>query len=133
YMYLDPTYTGSNTLYSTDIQGLREYQSQDPNATEGSAASDDETYNNLANQRLNAILTYVDDPDDTAEWQERVNFYNESVRARFENYDAENSASNGGNITDLFVPYDEQAILDDIEAIKTEFRSELQTIYNGVD
>ena len=133
YMYLDPTYTGSNTLYSTDIQGLREYQSQDPNATEGSAASDDETYNNLANQRLNAILTYVDDPDDTAEWQERVNFYNESVRARFENYDAENSTSNGGNITDLFVPYDEQAILDDIEAIKTEFRSELQTIYNGVD
>ena len=151
YMYLDPNYTGSNTLYSTDIVGLREYQNQDPNATEGSAASDDETYNNLANQRLNAILTYVDDPDDTAEWQERVNFYNESVRARFENYDAENSASNGGNITDLFVEYGLESpppeegedgeeeekpapsIRSDIEAIKEEFRNELQTIYNSVD
>ena len=28
YVYLDPVYTGSNTLYSTDIQGLSQYRTQ---------------------------------------------------------------------------------------------------------
>ena len=28
YVYLDPVYTGSNTLYSTDITGLEEYRTQ---------------------------------------------------------------------------------------------------------
>ena len=28
YVYLDPVYTGSNTLYSTDILGLSEYRTQ---------------------------------------------------------------------------------------------------------
>lgn len=134
YVYLDPTYTGSNTLYSTDIVGLREYMYQDPNATENSAASDDATYNNLANQRLSAILQYVSDPEDTTKWQGRVDTYNASVLARFEAYDAENSKENNGElIASRFVPYDEAAIKADIEAIKSEFRTELETIYNGVD
>lgn len=30
YMYLDPAYTGSSTMYSVDIQGLVNYRSQDP-------------------------------------------------------------------------------------------------------
>ena len=36
YVYLDPVYTGSNTLYSTDIIGLNEYRTQ----TVGSASGD---------------------------------------------------------------------------------------------
>ena len=36
YVYLDPVYTGSNTLYSTDILGLSEYRTQ----TVGSASND---------------------------------------------------------------------------------------------
>ena len=36
YVYLDPVYTGSNTLYSTDIVGLNEYRTQ----TVGSASGD---------------------------------------------------------------------------------------------
>lgn len=36
YVYLDPVYTGSNTLYSTDILGLNEYRTQ----TVGSASDD---------------------------------------------------------------------------------------------
>ena len=36
YVYLDPVYTGSNTLYSTDILGLSEYRTQ----TVGSASDD---------------------------------------------------------------------------------------------
>jgi hypothetical protein len=36
YVYLDPVYTGSNTLYSTDILGLSEYRTQ----TVGSGSDD---------------------------------------------------------------------------------------------
>ena len=36
YVYLDPVYTGSNTLYSTDIKGLAEYRTQ----TVGTGAED---------------------------------------------------------------------------------------------
>ncbi|MGM9602201.1 MAG: ABC transporter substrate-binding protein [Faecousia sp.] len=39
YVYLDPVYTGSNTLYSTDILGLSEYRTQTVGA--GSDNSDD--------------------------------------------------------------------------------------------
>ena len=38
YVYLDPVYTGSNTLYSTDIVGLSEYRTQ----TIGSASNDND-------------------------------------------------------------------------------------------
>ena len=39
YVYLDPVYTGSNTLYSTKIQGLQEYRTQ--TVTSGSGDADD--------------------------------------------------------------------------------------------
>ncbi len=40
YVYLDPVYTGSNTLYSTDILGLSEYRTQ--TVTSGSSDGDDQ-------------------------------------------------------------------------------------------
>ena len=133
YMYLDPNYTGSNTLYSTDIQGLRAYTTQNPNATEESASSFDETYNALARMRANAVMYYADDPSNTSLWQSFVNTYNSQRRSLFEYYDQQNGANNNGNITDLFVEYGEDDIKADIEAIKAEFRNELQTTYNGID
>ena len=48
YVYLDPVYTGSNTLYSTDILGLAEYRTQ----TVGSGAEDgDNMISSEANNR----------------------------------------------------------------------------------
>ena len=38
YMYLDPAYTGSSTMYSVDIQGLAQYRTQQP----GDNADEDE-------------------------------------------------------------------------------------------
>ena len=34
YLYLDPVYTGSSTIYSTAIKGLNAYRTQNPDATE---------------------------------------------------------------------------------------------------
>ncbi len=36
YVYLDPVYTGSATIYSTDIKGLTAYRTQNPDATSDS-------------------------------------------------------------------------------------------------
>ena len=53
YVYLDPVYTGSNTLYSTDILGLSEYRTQ----TVGSASDDsDDLISSQAAARAEARL-----------------------------------------------------------------------------
>ena len=56
YVYLDPVYTGSNTLYSTKIQGLQAYRTQTPNA--GSNSNDQITKSaaNAAETRLKELL-----------------------------------------------------------------------------
>ncbi len=129
YTYLDRNYTGSSTLYSTDIVGLQAYLAQDPNATDNTASSISNTFSNLASLRSAAIQYYADDPSNTSRWQQRVNTYNSSRKALYEDYDATNNT----NITDHFVAYGEADIKADILSIKEEFRNELNTIYNGID
>ena len=57
YVYLDPVYTGSNTLYSTDILGLSEYRTQTVGS--GSDGSDDLIASQAANRaqiRINELV-----------------------------------------------------------------------------
>ncbi len=68
YVYLDPAYTGSATIYSTDIVGLKDYRTQTPNST----LTDGEMNANFlgaAMQRRQNIIDYLDsgkaDEDDT--------------------------------------------------------------------
>ena len=57
YVYLDPVYTGSSTLYSTKIVGLEEYRTQ--TVTSGSSGSDSQLASQAssrAQQRINELL-----------------------------------------------------------------------------
>ena len=57
YVYLDPVYTGSSTMYSTDIVGLRDYRTQSVNS--GSSNTDDtiaEAARNRAKNRINELI-----------------------------------------------------------------------------
>ncbi len=66
YVYLDPVYTGSNTLYSTDILGLSEYRTQ----TVGSASGDsDDLISSQASSRAQARIN------------ELVNLFNSTLKA----------------------------------------------------
>ena len=66
YVYLDPVYTGSNTLYSTDILGLSEYRTQ----TVGSNSDDsDSLISSQAASRASARLN------------ELINLFNSQVNA----------------------------------------------------
>lgn len=66
YVYLDPVYTGSNTLYSTDILGLSEYRTQ----TVGSASDDsDDLISSQASSRAAARIN------------ELINLFNSEIKA----------------------------------------------------
>ncbi|MBR2319443.1 MAG: hypothetical protein IKA50_01485, partial [Clostridia bacterium] len=56
YVYLDPVYTGSNTLYSTKIQGLQAYRTQTPNAGSNSNNQIAKSAANAAETRLMELL-----------------------------------------------------------------------------
>lgn len=53
YVYLDPVYTGSSTMYSTDIVGLRDYRLQ--TVTSGSDNLDDQLSQQAADRAKNRI------------------------------------------------------------------------------
>ncbi|MDE7401020.1 MAG: hypothetical protein K2N17_03090 [Clostridia bacterium] len=54
YVYLDPAYSGSSTIYSTKIEGMQAYRMQDPAADENSSFSMLEYYPE-ALERVNAL------------------------------------------------------------------------------
>ncbi len=66
YVYLDPVYTGSNTLYSTDIVGLNEYRTQTVGA---GTDSGDNLINSQASSRAEARIA------------ELVNLFNSKLKA----------------------------------------------------
>lgn len=56
YVYLDPVYTGSNTMYSVDIQGLKAYQYN--NAQAGDDYDNSSYYAQQAQQRIRDIVNW---------------------------------------------------------------------------
>lgn len=62
YEYLDPAYTGSSTMYSTDILGLKEYRTQQ--ATEAGQDAFAQRFNREARERINALVTVLAEIDD---------------------------------------------------------------------
>ena len=75
YVYLDPSYMGSATIYSTDIVGLKKYRAQDPNLTDESGFSDSELNARFyadAIQRRQNILDHLDTKEDEGFTTEQV-------------------------------------------------------------
>lgn len=73
YLLLDPAYTGSSTVYSTDIKGLNAYRQQNPLATDDSNDGFNETFAARATERLNSLIKYVSSESN------RKNFTTEQV------------------------------------------------------
>ncbi len=87
YVYLDPVYTGSNTLYSTDIVGLAEYRTQ----TVGSSSDDsDDLISSQASTRAIARIN------------ELVNLFQSELKAsstKEVGYDAMKAAIQGHSVS----------------------------------
>lgn len=57
YVYLDPAYSGSATIYSTDIVGLKNYRQQ--STTVGDESAFEEQFIGEANQRIGDLVDFV--------------------------------------------------------------------------
>ena len=127
YVYLDPVYTGSNTLYSTDILGLSEYRTQ----TVGSASDDsDNLITSQASSRAAARIN------------ELVNMFNSEIKAsstKEVGYDAMKEAIAGHSVSSGY----KSAISNKPEEVTNKdlqadydyalklFKEELETDYLG--
>ncbi|MDE5896786.1 MAG: hypothetical protein K2H43_03100, partial [Clostridia bacterium] len=59
YVYLDPVYTGSATMYSTKIVGLNDYRTQVENVEDNAAESMEAGYRQDAQERIDNLIIYV--------------------------------------------------------------------------
>ena len=127
YVYLDPVYTGSNTLYSTDILGLSEYRTQ----TVGSSSDDsDDLISSQASSRAAARLN------------ELINLFNSELKASktgdvsYEDMKAAiagHSVSSGykSAISNDADSVSNKELLEDYEYALKLFKEELETDYLG--
>ncbi|MDE6356635.1 MAG: hypothetical protein K2L67_05265 [Clostridia bacterium] len=65
YVYLDYAYTGSSTMYSTDIQGLKAYRSQTPGLADDGSTDFDSRFRELAQDRITNLLNWSNGRVDT--------------------------------------------------------------------
>lgn len=125
YVYLDPVYTGSNTLYSTDILGLSAYRTQTINS--GSGKEDE----NIANQAAARAAMRLN---------ELINLFNSSLKAsatKEVSYEQMTSAilahklSSGYKtaISNNASEVTNQNLLDDYEYALKLFKEELESDY----
>lgn len=127
YVYLDPVYTGSNTLYSTDILGLSEYRTQ--TVTSGSNDGDSQI-SSLASARAEARL------------KELINLFNAQIKAsstKEVGYDAMKAAILAHNVSNGYKQaissnassVSSQNLLDDYNYALKLFKEELGTDYTS--
>ena len=105
YVYLDPAYTGSTTIYSTDIVGLAAYRTQNPEADENAAEQLDQMFAQSANDRLQDIYDYCQ------------NKINDSM----------------GNSEDNIPLENEERAQKDLATVYTMFNEELHQVYQTAE
>ncbi len=138
YVYLDPVYTGSATIYSTDIKGLAAYRYQQPGLGAGDNGSEDEI-NALASQYAqNRILSLVQ-----LYWATNKALNGEGATTNYVTYEQMVNAIKGYNIQADFgylsavAPDAEQAsityqhLLNDYEHALEYFREELENDFKN--
>ena len=127
YVYLDPVYTGSNTLYSTDILGLNEYRTQ----TVGSGSNDtDDLISSQASTRATARINELVNlflAELEASSTKEVGY--EAMKAAIQTH----SVSSGyqGAISNDPSEVTNEQLLADYEYALSEFKKELETDYIG--
>ena len=112
YVYLDPAYTGSATIYSTDIVGLQNYRMQDESAgsNDESASAFEQRFMGEASRRIDDLITYV------------------KVKGIY-------TGLNRPTMSDLSSSFDKTEVeaLTDIAKIATEFYNELVSDWNAIN
>ena len=126
YVYLDPVYSGSSTMYSTDIVGLRDYRTQ--TVSSGSSNNDDIISQGARNRALNRI-------------NELINLFTSKGETSPGSYDADYEAMKGFIAAHKLSDGYKEAISTDWSKVTTDqlladydktlalFKKELETDY----
>ena len=129
YVYLDPVYTGSSTMYSTDILGLRDYRTQ--TVSSGDSSADDQISQQAADRaqnRINELINLYKQVGQTATQGSYSASYDQMVAAI-------NSHSLSGGYKDAVSNnYDlvtVENLLADYELTLKYFKEELNTDYDS--
>lgn len=115
YVYLDPVYSGSSTIYSTDIVGLQEYRTQE--ADEEEQDSFRQRFETMADARITALAEAA---TEILEENSSVNYTEETLREALEEY-AAGFESTG---IDTY-----EHIVEDYDLALLRFKEELETDY----
>lgn len=93
YVYLDPAYDGSNTMYSTDIVGLKSYWAQQEIAEDSSFSMDEQFYA-PARERISALKDWSKNSTSLAvpselqdDYDTVVKLFNEEAASDWTNYE----------------------------------------------
>lgn len=117
YVYLDPAYTGSSTIYSTDIVGLSQYRTQEDVETEQDSFK--AQFEVKAKGRLEALDTAWNDIRDTMDAGVLAGLTAEGLKTKLQEYQASVSITGYENI------------VNDYDKILELFREELKSDYSN--
>lgn len=103
YVYLDPMYSGSSTIYSVDIQGLKAYRSNDASLSDDSDTDMESTFRARASQRISDLVRWSVDKDTelTAQMSKDI----EAVKAQLKKDLASDWTSNEGTLESSYKEY----------------------------
>ena len=136
YVYLDPVYTGSATIYSTDIKGLAAYRNQQIGADNDSSSEGDIDIQAqaAANERIMTLVQLFYDTNKKLNPGSSTNSvpYAEMVSA-IKSFNIQKAS---GYLNAVAVPSKQseityQHLLDDYELALKYFREELESDYNN--
>ena len=119
YVYLDPAYYGSSTLYSTDIVGLQEYRTQSRNEKE--QESFNAQFQALASDRVRRLVECLEEVYDQ---NKNTSLTDEQMTTQLTTIMNE-LVSIGGDQAALY-----STVVSDYELAKKYFMEELKTDYN---
>lgn len=133
YVYLDPAYAGSATMYSIDIVGLQEYRTQQETSdSTGTGSVIDQTAANRASDRVLELVNAYRQAGKTstqgsyyATFDTMRNFFASS------NYVVSDGYKNAVATTADQASITYKNVLADYEKVLTLFREELESDYNG--
>ena len=115
YVYLDPAYYGSSTVYSTDIVGLQEYRTQTKNESE--QESFNQQFDDLASDRIQRFLDCLEIVYDDAKGTSLTEAQMQSALQAAVNEAAELDPNYA-------------TVMDDYKLAQKYFREELESDYN---
>ncbi len=133
YVYLDPAYTGSTTMYSTDIVGLQRYRTQKNVSGDGSAEDDklNDAANARAGDRVNELVNLFHTAGQTStagSYEADETKMREAISKHTPSDGYKKSIAVNGEIDNAKAR--EQLLADYNDTLKT-FKEELQNDYNG--